>query len=383
MLPARDGAEGATMNDPRKTTLFSPAWRTLGLAVAALALLAVHDRPAHAQTAQPVQVAIASEVPWPTVVTVPATVSAVDVAVLASRSGGWVTQVDVDAGVHVAQGAKLIAVGLPAAQAQLAAAEARNSSAEAAYTQAAADQHRFSVLRQTHATSERQYDEAERAYVTAKAERAAAQAALAAAQSDLGYADIRAPFDGIVVNKNVWPGAFVSAGMPLLTIAGATPEVRAYVGPDIYAALRNGATAEVDIDGAAAPATVTRVVSAADPNSRTHLVELHLGPGMTAPYGAFAEVHLSLGQHPQLTIPQAALIERAGLRGVFVVDEHSRAQFRLVRIGAVHGGRVAIVAGLSPGEQVVLTPPASLVGNAPVRAVTRVSGALAKETSRG
>lgn len=371
---------------PKTPAIRRHAGRAGGTVAAALAMLAACGvRPAAAQppaSAPTLQVATAAAVPWPSTVTVPGTVSAVDVAVLASRAGGWVTQVTVQAGSQVTRDTPLVAVGLPAAQAELAAAQARASAAQATLNEAAADQHRFSVLQRSHATSQRQYDAAERAFVTARAELAAARSALAAARNNLGYAEIRAPFDGTVVSKNVWPGGFAAPGAPLLTIAGTTPEIRAQVGPDTYAALKTGETAEVDIDGATEPAMVTRVVAAADPASRTHLVELRLAHGTTAPYGAFAEVRFTLGRHSQVTIPEAALTRRAGLRGVFVVDRTSHAQFRLVRTGATHDGRVAVVAGLAPGESVVLTPPPTLVGNDPVRTATRVSGTLSKEPSR-
>lgn len=314
-----------------------------------------------------VRVTAARMLAWPKTVTVPATVSAVDVAVLASRSGGWVTQVDIESGQHVAQGEPLVAVGLPAARDRLAVAKARVSVAQASLNEAAANEHRYSVLVRTHATSPREYESVHRAFVAAKAELAAAQSTLSVARSDMDYADIRAPFDGTVVDKRVLRGTFAAAGAPLLTIAGTHPEIRAHVGPAVLRQLKLGETAEVDIGGTHQRATIRRIVDGADPVTRTHLIELYLPQGAAAPYGAYAELHLTIGRDQQLTVPVAALTRRAGMLGVFVVDKADHARFRLVRIGSGNDRDVAVVAGLAASETVVVSPPANLTNDSPVR----------------
>lgn len=355
------------------------------LSLSLLLLAACHDpSKASPPTASvPVRVTVARSVSWPKMVTVPATVSAVDVAVLASRSGGWVTQVDVTAGQRVTQGQKLVAVGLPSARERVAAAEARVSVAKASLDEASANEQRYSTLIRTHATSPLQYDSIHRGFIAAKAEFAAAQSTLAAAKSDLDYADIRAPFAGTIVDKRVLRGTFAAPGAPLLTIAGAQPEIRAQVGPATFRFLKVGETAEVDIGGTKQPATITRIVDGADPETHTHLVELHLQRDAAAPYGAYAELHLTVGQDKQLAVPMAALTRRAGLLGVFVVDKNNHAHFRLVRTGPSHNGNVAIVAGLDAGEKVVVPPPANLINDSPVSPEAIASAVSSRTAPRG
>ena len=370
------------MSDRRRAAIKRAA--LLGLAPLLLLAGCHHrEKPPSPAASVPVHVAAASTVSWPQTVTVPATVSAVDVAVLASRAGGWVTQVNTAAGDHVAQGQLLVAVGLPAAHDRVVAAEARLSSAKAGLAEASANEQRYSILVRRHAASQKQYDAIHHAFIAAKAQLAAAKSALAAATSNLGYAEIRAPFAGTVVEKQVWRGAFAAPGAPLLTIAGAKPEIRAHVGPAVYSALKTGETAAVDIGGATRTGTITRIVAGADPVTHTHLVELYLPQATAASYGSYAEVRLTLGHNQQLTVPVAALTRRAGLRGVFVVGKDDRAHFRLVRVGATHHGRTAVVAGLAPGEKVVVPPPANLVNDAPVRPEAAVSASSSTDTRRG
>lgn len=353
--------------------------------VAPLGLTACHDRSAEksaAQAGRPVQVATAKAVPWPDAVTIPATVSAVDTAVLASRAGGWVTQVAVAAGAHIVQGALLAEVGAPDAQGQLLAAQARVTAAKAALDEAAANERRYRALYRTHAASARDYEAAVRVLAGAKAELAAANAALTAATSNLAYAEIRAPFAGTIAEKKVAAGDFVTAGAPLFVIAGTTPEIRAYVGSRVYGRLALGDAAEVVVDGDRRPAIVTRLVAAADPATRTHLVELRLQEGVLVPFGAYAELHLTIGHSPQLTVPATALIRRAGLRGVFVVDANHHARFRLVRIGEERAGQVVVAAGLAAGERVVVAPPENLANGVTVRESLSVAP-LGREAPRG
>jgi hypothetical protein len=64
---------------------------------------------------------------------------------------------------------------------------------------------------------------------------------------------------------------------------------------------------------------------------------------------------LTLAATPdQLRIPRAALVERGGIPGVFVLDARSEARFRMVRPGHGEGERVIILAGLHGRETLVL-----------------------------
>ncbi|HUI21865.1 MAG TPA: efflux RND transporter periplasmic adaptor subunit [Methylocella sp.] len=341
----------------------------LALGLSAFLLAACSGKPEKTSTAtaaSPVQVATVAEVEWPQVVRVPGTVSAVDTAVLASRAGGWVTQVDVESGAHVAQGALLAEVGASTARGQIAEAQSRLTTAEATLKEAADDERRYSAVYLAHAISAQKNDAASQRFIAAKAEAAAATSALAVARSNLDYAEIRAPFDGIIAEKNVRAGDFAAPGAPLFVVASDQPEIRAHVGPATFGALKVGDQVDVGINGKSLAAVLTRAVAAADPRTHTHLVELHLQGDTAAPYGAYAELRLPLGRFPTLTVPATALTQRAGLLGVFVVDKADRAHFRLVRIGESREGRVPIEAGLAAGETVVVAPAADLINNSPV-----------------
>ena len=318
------------------------------------------DTQAMAPPAAPVTVAEATEAEWPTIVNIPGTVSAVDTANLASRAGGWVTRVLVDAGARVAKGDLLAEVGAVDLHSQLVQAQARVATANASYGEASAEEIRYRTLNREQSVSTEQYQTMERNFLAAKAELDAATVALAAAETDLNYAEIRAPFAGIVALKNVWSGDYAAAGATLFVVAGNTPEIRAQAGPATYAALKVGAKAVVAVDGKKLPAVVTALVDAADPQTHTHLIKLRLAGAATAPYGAYAEVRLDLGKFRAITVPETALTVRAGLLSVFAVGKDHRAHLRLVRTGERENGQVAIMAGLNVGDTVIAAPSADL-----------------------
>ncbi|MHB8622122.1 MAG: hypothetical protein ACYC9J_00190 [Sulfuricaulis sp.] len=71
-----------------------------------------------------------------------------------------------------------------------------------------------------------------------------------------------------------------------------------------------------------------------------------------------------------LTIPLAALIERGGITGVFVLQNH-QARFRMIRIGNTAAGRVVVLSGLHGDETLVLGELAGVHDSTPITAVDK------------
>jgi hypothetical protein len=111
---------------------------------------------------------------------------------------------------------------------------------------------------------------------------------------------------------------------------------------------------------------VTAVAPSGDPTTHRFEVKADLpaAPGLRA--GLFARLLvLGLVSDPRITVPAAALFERGGLSGLFVVAG-GKARLRWVAVGARDGETVEVRAGVEPGERVVLGP-AGLVDGNPVR----------------
>ena len=68
-----------------------------------------------------------------------------------------------------------------------------------------------------------------------------------------------------------------------------------------------------------------------------------------------------------LAVPASAIVRRGQLSLVFIVDTSRHARMRAVTAGALSGDSVEVLAGIQPGEAVIVNPPASLVDGAEVR----------------
>lgn len=214
---------------------------------------------------------------------------------------------------------------------------------------------------------------AEARVVQAKADVAEAQAAVHVAETqldkarvDLSYAQILAPFDGVVTHRNFHPSAFVRAAsgggeLPLLTVVR-TDLMRVVVRiPDRDVVLTNaGDPAVVTIDGLQGRefrGKVSRIAEAEDHQTRTMRVEIDLeNPDRLLREGMYGRASIGLeALSERLTLPTACVLERSGKRdGVVQVVREGKVQRIKVELGADNGTLVEIDSGLNPDEDVVL-----------------------------
>ncbi|HJT89695.1 MAG TPA: efflux RND transporter periplasmic adaptor subunit [Bryobacteraceae bacterium] len=371
------------------------------LAAAALASCG-RNEPAkvEAGTAAPASVATTavSLTGFPAVYQATGTVRARTAATIASKVMGYVQQVNVTVGSRVQAGQLLVALDARDLEANLrraeeGCAEAKNAVPEAENGVAAAQANldlakvtfrRIEDLAAKKSISEQEFDEAaarrkaaQAAYEMAVSRRAQLQSRIAQAEQEqraaritLNYAQIRAPFAGVVTAKSVDPGNLAAPGAPLLTVeqqGGYRLEVA--VDESKLPALRTGQSARVTLDalGRSLEARVSEIVPEVDAASRTYTAKIDLPPLGELRSGMFGKAEFSMGARQALAIPASALRERGQLQSVFVVD-NGAAHTRLVTTGQKFGDAVEVLSGLNAGEKVVVRPPAELADGAPVEA---------------
>ena len=269
------------------------------------------------------------------------TVRAARRAEVATRLMGRVEAVHVRAGDRVRPGQLLLTVeraSLTAAQQQ----------AAAALDQAAA------TLRRT----ERLYADSAAALVqleAARTARAQAQAQARAVQADLAYAEVRAPFAGVVATRLVDPGDQAAPGQPLLVIEDRTArEIVVTVPDEVGDQLRRGQAAAVEIGAGARRVTarIEAVVPGADPQSPTVEVRLS-GPADLTP-GLAAVAELPAGGRSTLQVPASAIMRRGQLEGVYLFAPDSTLRLRWIRTGRVQDSTAEVLSGLLPGDLLAL-----------------------------
>ncbi|SIO62499.1 RND family efflux transporter, MFP subunit [Singulisphaera sp. GP187] len=202
--------------------------------------------------------------------------------------------------------------------------------------------------------------------IEAQASVRVAETQLDKAKVDLGYANILAPFDGVVTRRNFHPGAFVRAAtaggeLPLLTVVR-TDLMRVVVRvPDRDVVLTNpGDPAVVTIDGVGTrefKGKVARIAESEDHQTRTMRVEIDLeNPDRLLREGMYGRASIGLeALSERLTLPTACVLERSGKRqGVVQVVRDGKVERVKVELGADNGTLVEIDSGIKPDDAVVL-----------------------------
>jgi RND family efflux transporter MFP subunit len=192
-----------------------------------------------------------------------------------------------------------------------------------------------------------------------------AEARLAEAETMLTYTVVKAPFDGIITTKNVRRGDLATPGLPLLTLEG-DGVLRVHVQvPDSLTLIEMGDVIPLDSRGERLHGTLVEWSPAADPASRTRLAKLELPASAPVRSGQYVRVLWPASHESVLWAPRDAVARRGQIDQVFAIDEGT-ARLRIVKLGLVQPDRVQILAGLEPGESVVLAAPVELRDGQPV-----------------
>lgn len=321
-----------------------------------------------------------------------------------ARVSGYLKKWYFDYGAHVKQGQVLATIETPDVDAQFAAAKADLNAARARVNVSKAqmdfakttyirwrDSPPGSVSQQETESKKADYESAMARYDAALADVESDQGAVARLQALEQFKNIVAPFSGVVTARDTDIGNLINAGSgsgdgsaPQLFTVADVHEMRIYVQvPQAMSGqIANGMKAELELPqfpGRDFQATVATTASAIDPRARTLLVELHAdNPDGVLQPGTYAEVHFDLPPNPNvLTIPATALVFRQDGLQVAVVGHNGRAELKHITLGRNFGEDVEVLTGLSASDEVIDSPPDSLVDGEAVR----VTGAPAVDAA--
>jgi multidrug efflux system membrane fusion protein len=305
---------------------------------------------------------------------------------VAFKVGGYVRQVaeakgqgrKLQEGDWVKKGTVLAVIDEADYRQRVAAARAALAEAAASAKQAELDFGRARRLLASSAISQAEFDNAQSKVEVAAARVDSARSQIGQAEIALADCTLHAPFDGVVVKRSVEVGTLAGTGAPAFTVADTRTVKVVFGAPDMLLdRLRIGDKLNVRVEslGKDLAADITRISPSADTKSRTFDIEASLDNrddqlkiGMVAsiaiPAGALAA--------PRLSLPLAAVVRAPGdPRGfaVFVVDRDDVARVREVKLGAVAGSSVLVLAGLEPGERVIDRGTPFVSDGEPVRVV--------------
>lgn len=278
---------------------------------------------------------------------------------LAAGAAGEVRDVRVREGDAVRAGDVLLVVDPDAARARLGAAAATRARVAEEAAQAARDAARFEGAG-TDAVAETEIERAASVAERLRAEEEARRAAEAEARELLSRHRVVAPFDGVVADRAVDPGAWVSEGTRAVELVASTGvEVLVAVPPEVSRRLTVGdAVALRGLAGDRGEGAVSGIVPAVDPATRTVTVRVVPAPdtGDWLLPGATVDAVLTVTHDAAgaLVVPRDAVVRGAvETRVVRVVDGEAE----VVPVEVVAGGATDVLVrgeGLAPSDAFVV-----------------------------
>lgn len=170
--------------------------------------------------------------------------------------------------------------------------------------------------------------------------------------------EIRAPAAGVLVVRNLSPGERFEKGVELYRITDLSRVwVEAATFDDAATALQPGTAVSVSSPtlGRSFAAQVSAVPPTFDPASRALLVRLEAdNPGLALRPGMFVDVALPIDYTPAIVVPADSVVDTGTAQIVYVAEGGGVFAPRRVETGWRHGEEVEIVAGLAPGEHIVV-----------------------------
>jgi RND family efflux transporter MFP subunit len=308
-------------------------------------------------------------------------------AAVGAKIVGRVVELRVEEGDKVAKGEVIAVLDSADLSAALRQAQARMLEAQAQVADARRESSRQQRLFDSGVGAQAELDAATTRLEVTQAQLGTAEAEVASAQARLDYAVVRAPIDGVVIEKNVEVGEMVAPGGftsqqstgSIVRIADPTSlEVEADINESYIARLRLGQPATVAVDavpGVTYHGSLRQIVPTADRQRAVVQVKVtvddrdaRLVPDMSCNVtfleeGTDAE---QLRAAPKIVVPLAALAREGQAAFVWVVRD-GRVHKTAVVLGETQGDVVTVASGVSGGETIVRDGTRELRDNARVR----------------
>ncbi len=301
--------------------------------------------PAGGPPGLPVEVAVARTDTVVDAILATGQIEAVQSIELRPEVDGRLERILVREGAEVVKGTALFKVDDAELKAQVARLEAERDLAEQALR-------RTRELLAQNASSEADLEQAE-------ANARSARAQLELQQLRLERTVVRAPFAGLIGERFVSVGDYVTSSTPLVTLQTVDPQRAVFPVPERYAQ-RLEVGQEVSFRVAALPDTefmgeVDFVDPVVELPARTITVKAEVpNPNRALKGGMFIEARLATDTRADaVVIPEDAILPLQGATFVWVVSE-GKATRRQVELGVRMPGHVEIKSGVAAGEQVVV-----------------------------
>lgn len=294
-------------------------------------------------------------------------------ASIRAEVSGRVTAVLVEPGAHVSKDTPLARVDDNAVRETMLGAKSGVTQAQLGADIAKRDQDRAERLLAAGAVAENAVENARRGNLAAQAALEDAKARLANAQRNLDNTTLKAPYDGIVSERQVNAGDIVAPGAPMFTIVDpSTMRLEGSVPADQLGAVRLGANIRFGVTGYPGKSfvgTISNIYPSADPQTKQVRLYARIpnaGSGLVA--GLFASGRVASTSHSALAIPMNAVDQR-GLKPSVLRLKGGKAEKVEITLGVRDDEteNVEVLTGLARGDTVLVGRAQGITVGAPVK----------------
>jgi membrane fusion protein (multidrug efflux system) len=314
----------------------------------------------------------AAQEQWPLTINAIGTVAAVRGVTVSADLPGIVDQILFESGDAVREGQTLAILDTRQEQAQMAAAEAQRVLTRLNFN-------RMQELLDQRVISKAEYD-------SATAESHQAEARVGEIRASIERKTIRAPFSGVLGIRQINRGQYLAGGDPVVPLQALNPiYVNFGVPQQAIGQVRVGRGVRItteSLNSLALEARVTAIDSVIDQTTRNVQVQATLAnAGGRLQPGMFVQTELLVGANqPVMALPASAISYAPYGDSVFVVadmkDDKGHAyrgvRQQFVKLGPARGDQIAVVSGISAGDEVVTSGVFKLRNGAAVQVNNKV-----------
>ncbi|WP_318343414.1 efflux RND transporter periplasmic adaptor subunit [Flagellimonas baculiformis] len=358
----------------KNTTIYKNAFIALALGITLASCGSDKEQKQDGGPAVPVTVAEVETGDSNTILAGSGQITALNNATLSTRMMGYVESLPVKIGQKVNKGDLLISINNVDLRAKKAQVEASIAEATVAFNNAKKDYERFQNLFNENSASQKELDDMTARYEMAKARLESANQMKNEVNSQFAYANIRAPFSGVVTNTYIDEGDMANPGVPLVSVESPGGfEVVTKVAENNISGIAVGTKALVQVKALDTIVTgkVTELSASAQNTGGQYLMKVQLDQtDARILSGMYANIRLETEQESNgsdiVTVPSKALVHKGQLTGVYTLGQDNVALLRWLRLGETYGDEVEVLSGLSQGETYIVSAEGKLYNGAKV-----------------
>jgi RND family efflux transporter MFP subunit len=293
------------------------------------------------------------------------------------QAEGFITRIAVTSGAQVRAGALLMEIDSRPQQASISSLESVKAQREIDVTYARQEAERARKLLEAGAASQMDADRAANALKAAEAQVRTVEEQIQQLRTDLAYYRVTAPTSGIVGDIPVRQGDRVTKST-LLTTVDANAGLEVYLNIPVQEALRLRVGLPVRLlDDKGAPLVVENinfVSPSVEDATQTVLAKVPLSSAGGFRTSQFVRAQVIWSTDPALTVPLTSVQRINGQFFAFVAEAGGEggsglvARQRAVTVGPMRGNDYVVVAGLNPGERLIVSGLQKIGDGSPVMA---------------